>query len=234
MRYKTLALLVVAVFTAPLLAQDWAYDETNEIHQNCELIDLLKAAHGDTAIMRFADGNTMNLAYFLDRIFGACTEWNRGEVSDAFDDTPAEPESDLEVSAVLEDHDVYSIDEADCSVMAKDRFEEDLNVSIAGANQENIAVAVYLPGTREPLDMPNTNSQEAEVLGVTVPTRVDWAVGRNFPLGRYTVDVSINDDAYRFQWLRRSRAVNTIVVTCVDADVTAAFADELRAEADNE
>ena len=194
---------------------------------------MLKEAHGNAAIMRFADGNTMNLAFFLDRIFGACAEWNRGEASDAVDDTPAEPETDLEISAVLEDHDVYSIDQADCSVMAKDRFDEDLNVSIGGANQERIAVAVYLPGTRQPPDMPNVNTHATELLGVTVPTRVEWSVGRNFPLGRYNVDVHINEDAYRFQRLRRSRAVNTIVVTCVDAAVMGAFADELRGESDD-
>ncbi len=78
--------------------------------------------------------------------------------------------------------------------------------------------------------MPNVNTHETEMLGVSVPTRVEWAVGRNFPVGRFTVNVRINKDAYRFQWLRRSRAVNTIVVTCVDSAVMAAFADELRAE----
>ena len=59
-------------------------------------------------------------------------------------------------------------------------------------------------------------------------------MGRNFPLGRYTVDVHIDEDAYRFQWLRRSRAVNTIVVTCVDSAVMEAFADELTAESDED
>lgn len=234
MRKASLAILFVTMLAAPLLAQDWTYDEDNEIYQNCELIDLLKATHGQVDVMKFADGDTMSLAFFLDRVFGACAEWNRGEASDEFDDTPAEPETELEISAVLEDHEVYSIDEADCSVMAKDRFDEDLNVSIAGAEHEDVAVAVYLPGTTQALDMPNVNTHEAELLGVSVPTRVEWAVGRNFPLGRYTVDIVIKDDAYRFQWLRRGRAVNTIVVTCVDTDVMAAFADELTAETDED
>lgn len=234
MRNASLALLIVAILAAPLLAQDWQYDEASEIYGNCELIDLLKETHGEAAIMKFADGDTMSLAFFLDRVFGVCAEWNRGEASDDFDDTPAEPETQLDISAVLEDHEVYSIDEADCSVMAKDRFDEDLNVSIAGAKQENITVAVYLPGTSEPLDMPNVNTHETELLGVSVPTRVEWAVGRNFPLGRYTVDVHIGDDAYRFQWLRRERAVNTIVITCVDSAVMDAFAEELTSESDDD
>lgn len=234
MRKASLAVLILTLLAAPLLAQDWQYDEANEIYQNCELIDLLKETHGEADVMKFADGDTMSLAFFLDRIFGACAEWNRGEASDDFDDTPAEPETELEISAVLEDHEVYSIDEADCSVMAKDRFDEDLNVSIGGAIQADIAVAVYLPGTSQALDMPNVNTHETEILGVSVPTRVEWAVGRNFPLGRYTVDVNISEDAYRFQWLRRSRAINTIVVTCVDSSVMEAFADELTAEEDDE
>ena len=228
------ALIVVFLVGSAVAAQDWAYDEANEIYQNCELIDLLKAEHGEVDVMKFADGDTMNLAFLLDRVFAACAEWNRGDASDTFDDTPAEPETEREISAVLEDHEVYSIDAADCSIMAKDRFDEDLNVSVSGANQEDIAVAVYLPGTSQALDMPNVNTHEAEVLGVRVPTRVEWAVGRNFPLGRYTVDVHTSADAYRFQWLRRSRAVNTIVVTCVDSAVMDAFADELTAEADDE
>ena len=234
MRNATLTLLIVALLAAPMLAQDWQYDDVNDFYGNCELIDLLKAAHGEAAIMKFGDGDTMSLAFFLDRIFGVCAEWNRGEASDAFDDTPAEPEIGLEISAVLEDHEVYSIDDADCSIMAKDRFDEDLNVSVGGANQEDVAVAVYLPGTSQALDMPNVNAHEAEILGVSVPTRVEWAVGQNFPLGRYTVDVYIDENAYRFQWLRRSRAINTIVITCVDTGVMEAFADELTAESDGD
>lgn len=228
------ALMILGLAASAVVSQDWQYDEANEIYHNCELIDLLKATHGEVDVMKFGDGDTMSLAYFLDRIFAACAEWNRGEVSDIFDDTPAEAETELEISAVLEDHEVFSIDEADCSVMAKDRFDEDLNVSIAGARHEDIAVKVYLPGTSQALAMPNVNTHEAEILGVSVPTRVEWAVGRNFPLGRYTVDVHISEDGYRFQWLRRSRAVNTIVVTCVDSSVMEAFADELTAEADDD
>ena len=233
--YKLFSTLIVICLAAgALAAQDWTYDENNEIYQNCELIDLLKESHGEVEVMKFPDGDTMNLAFFLDRVFTVCAEWNRGEASDVFDDTPAEPEAELEISAVLEDHEVYSIDEADCSVMAKDRFDEDLNVSIGGAQHEDISVAVYLPGSSQALDMPNVNTHETELLGVSVPTRVEWAVGRNFPLGRYTVDIHISGDAYRFQWLRRNRAVNTIVVTCVDSAVMEAFADELTAEADED
>ena len=159
------SLMILFLVAGAVAAQDWTYDEANEIYQNCQLIDLLKETHGEAEVMKFPDGNIMNLAFFLDRVFTACAEWNRGESSDEFDDTPAEPETQLEISAVLEDHEVYSIDEAHCSVMAKDRFDEDLNVSIAGAQHEEVAVAVYLPGTSQALDMPNVNSHEAEVHG---------------------------------------------------------------------
>ena len=160
------SLMILFLVAGAVAAQDWTYDEANEIYQNCQLIDLLKEAHGEAEVMRFPDGDTMSLAFFLDRdLLGVCAEWNRGEASDDFYDTPAEPETQLEISAVLEDHEVYSIDEADCSVMAKDRFDEDLNVSIAGAQHEEVAVAVYLPGTSQALDMPNVNSHEAEMHG---------------------------------------------------------------------
>ena len=234
MKTFQITILICLLMAAPAVAQDWQLDEDHEVYQNCELIDLLKEEYGEVDIMKFTDGNTMNLAFFLDRVFSSCAEWNRGSASDAFDDTPAEPETELEVITALEDHDVYSIDEADCSVMAKDRFEEDLNVSLTGAEQGDMSVDVYLPGTTQPLDMPNVNSYEAEILGVSVPTRTEWAVGRNFPLGRYTFDVHLGDDSYRFQWLRQNRAVNTIVVTCVDPSVEAAFAEELTAESDDD
>ena len=234
MRWYILVFLVGLVAIASVTAQDWQYDEDNEVYQNCALIDVLKEAYGDETIMKFADGDQMTVAFFLDRVFALCAEWNRGDASDTFDDRPAEPETALEVSAVLEDREVYSIDAADCSVMAQDRFEEDLNVSLAGAIQEDISVAVYLPGSSQALDMPNVNTYEAEILGVKVPTRVEWAVGRNFPLGRYTFDVQIEEDSYRFQWLRRNRAVNTIVITCVDAAVEDAFAEELTTEENDE
>lgn len=234
MRRLILVFLVGLTAVTSLTAQEWQYDEDNEVYQNCALIDGLKAAYGDENIMKFADGDVMTVAFFLDRVFVLCAEWNRGDASDTFDDTPAEPETELEVIAVLEDREVYSIDAADCSVMAQDRFEEDLNVSLAGATQEDIRVEVYLPGSNEALEMPNVNAHEAEILGVTVPTRVEWAVGRNFPLGRYTFDVHIVEDSYRFQWLRRSRAVNTLVITCVDSAVEDAFADELTTEASDD
>lgn len=234
MKAFQISILICLLLAAPAVAQDWQYNEDHEVYHNCELIDLLNEEYGEVDIMKFADGDTMNLALFLDRVFSSCAEWNRGSASDAFDDTPAEPETELEVIAALEDHDVYSIDEADCSIMAKDRFEEDLNVSLTGAEQEDMSVDLYLPGSAQPLDMPNVNSYEAEIMGLSVPTRTEWAVGRNFPLGRYTIDVHLGDDSYRFQWLRRSRAVNTIVVTCVDSAVEEAFADELTAETDDE
>ena len=110
----------------------------------------------------------------------------------------------------------YGIDEAGCSVSAQDRYEEDLNVSLAGAQQDSMSVDVYLPGASEPLDMPHVNNYEIEVYGVEVPVRTEWALGSHFPLGRYTFDVHIADASYRLQWLRREAAVNTIVVTCVD------------------
>ena len=186
-------------------AQDWQYDEENDIHHNCELIAKVKEEYGDEQLIKFSDDDHMTLAFFFDRILSTCTETSQAADPGEFDDTAAEPESELEVIAVLEDHELYSIDEADCSVSVKDRFEEDLNVSLAGVEQDSMSVDVYLPGASAPLDMPHENNYEIEVYGIALPVRTEWAVGRNFPLGRYTFDVHVEDESYRFQWLRGER-----------------------------
>ena len=216
MRRLILILLIGLVSAAAVWAQDWRYDEENELYYDCALIARLKADFGEAHIMKFPDDDLMTLNYFFDRVFSICAEMNRGAAAGTFDDTAAEPESELDVIAVLDDHEFYSIDEADCSVTVKDRFDEDLNVSLAGAQQDSMSVDVYLPGASEPLDMPHVNNYEIEVYGMALPVRTEWAVGSNFPLGRYTFDVHIADASYRFQWLRREAAVNTMVVTCVD------------------
>ncbi len=210
-----LALISLAALGA-LSAQEWQYDEENEIYYNCSLVARMKADFGEENIMKFPDGDLMTWHYFADRVFSTCADFNRGGDAGQFDDTAAEPTSELQIVAVLDDHEFYSLDEADCSVSVKDRFEEDLNVSLAGAQQDSMSVDVYLPGASEPLDMPHVNNYEIEAYGVEVPVRTEWALGSNFPLGRYTFDVHIADASYRLQWLRREAAVNTIVVTCVD------------------
>ena len=216
MKRLFLILLIGLISTVVVWAQDWQFDEENEIYYNCELIVRLKADFGEENIMKFPDDDLMTLTYFFDRVFSTCAEMDRGGTAGEFDDTAAEPESELEVIAVLDDHELYSIDEADCSVSVKDRFEEDLNVSLAGMEQDSMSVDVYLPGASAPLDMPHENNYEIEVYGIALPVRTEWAVGRNFPLGRYTFDVHVEDESYRFQWLRREAVVNTIVVTCVN------------------
>ena len=210
MQRLILILMMGLVSAAGVWAQDWRYDEENDLYYNCALIARLKADFGEEDIMKFPDDDLMTLNYFFDRVFATCAEKDWGGAAGEFDDTAAEPERELEVIAVLEDHEFYSIDEADCSVSAQDRFDEDLNVSLAGAQQDSMSVDVYLPAARKPLDMPHVNNYEIEVYGVELPVRTEWAVGSHFPLGRYTFDVHIADAGYRLQWLRRDAAVNTI------------------------
>ncbi len=219
-----IVLLMVLITVATGSAQDWRYDEEKDIRHNCDLISRINDEYGQENIMKFPDGDHMNLAYFFDRVFPTCAERNRGGAAATFDDTAAEPETDLEVIAVLDDHELYSIDAVDCSVSLKDRFEEDLNVSLAGSQQDKMSLDVYLPGESQAFEMPNVNTYEVVAYGVELPVRTQWAVGNNFPLGRYTFDAHIYGNSYRFQWLRRDEAVNTIVVTCV----------ELTTEADDE
>ena len=87
-------------------AQEWQYDEENEIYYNCSLVARLNADFGEENIMKFPDGDLMTWHYFADRVFSACADVNRGGDAGQFDDTAAEPESELQIVAVLDDREI--------------------------------------------------------------------------------------------------------------------------------
>lgn len=215
MRLMFFVLMLALLPALTATGQDWRYDSAAEAHLNCSLIAMLKAEYGAENIMKFPDGDLMTLAYFIDRVFTACAKSIEAGALQPFNDEPAEPETDLEISAILEDHGFYSLDEVGCSVKVTNRFDEDLNVSLAGAYQDDMSVDIYSPGESQALTLPNVNRYEAGIAGLTLPARTEWATGNSFPLGRYTFDIEVFDHSYRFQWLRRDAAVNTIVLTCL-------------------
>ena len=223
----TTVILILCCAATTALAQDWLYDENIDGHYNCELVRYLFAEYGDEDFMKMGDDFVRTLGDVLVMLSSVCldeadrvlilgkpseTEEEGGELFYRVEET----EVDGDIIAVLEDNEIYSIDEADCSVTLQDRFEEDLNVSLAGMQQDSMSVDVYLPGESVAIDMPYEHEYEVEAYGVTVPVRTVWAEQDSFPLGRYRFDLYLQDSIYRFEWLREDQAVNTIVVMCID------------------
>ena len=147
-----------------------------------------------------------------------------------FDDTAAEPESELEVIAVLDEHEEFTLFDVGCSVRVADRFDENLNLSLAGQRREETSVDVYLPGESEKIEMPNVSHEVVNVYGIETPIRNEWVERDSFPLGLYRFDVHIGDSTYRFEWQREDDAVNTIIVNCLELKADGDFDVELTGE----
>lgn len=232
MKRLFLMILMGLVAAAVVWAQDWRYDEENELYFNCELIANLKADFGEEDIVQFADDERMTLTAFFDWSFTTCAAMANDEADGLVDDAAAESETELDFVAVLGDREEFTLLDVGCSVRVADRFEADLYVSLAGRREE-IKVDVYLPGVSEKIEMPNVSHENVNVYGVETPIRNEWVEGDSFPLGLYRFDVHVSGSTYRFQWQRQDEAVNTIIVSCLDlradgdfdVEVTAALSD---------
>ena len=207
-----LILLLGLISTAVVWAQDWRYDEENELYFDCALIASLRADFGEETILKFANDDQMTMAEFFDGSFPACAEMDKGGAAGVLEG----PERELDVIAVLEDHEEYTLYDVGCSVRVADRFEENLNLSLAGRRRAETSVDVDLPGEYEMIDMPFVRHEELNIYGIETPIRNEWAEGDRFPLGLYRFDVHISDSTYRFEWKRDDDAVNTIIVSCLD------------------
>ena len=212
---RLLLILCVGLISTAAGAQDWRYDDHHGIHLNCALIARLKADFGEEAILRFADGDTFTVADFFDGTYAACAEMASDEATGEIDGAADQLENELEVIALLEDHDIHVFEDADCNVMLKDRFESNLNLSFVGMRLANMSAELVLPGAEEPINMPYTDEYIIELNSFDLPVRNEWALGDNFPLGVYLLDVHIDGETYRFHWRREDEKVNTVVLTCV-------------------
>ena len=230
MKKTAAVVLVLLALTGVISAQDWRYDEENELYFNCALMSELKADFGGESIVKFADGELFALADFLDWSFAVCAEMHEGGAAGELDIAAAEPENDSEVIAVLADHEEFTLFDVGCSVSVADRFEANLNVSLAGRRREESSVDIYLPGESEKIDMPNDRHEEVNIYGIETPIRNEWVEGDSFPLGLYRFDVHIGESSYRFEWRREDEAVNTIIVSCLDLKAEGDFDVELTAE----
>lgn len=137
---------------------------------------------------------------------------------------------DIEVTAVLNDRDIYSIADDFCSVIVTDQFESDLNVSMIALAIDHASVKVYLPGEDQAIAMPMSQTDQIEAYGRIVPTKTWWAERDSFPLGAYTIDVQTLGETYRFEWNREDSAVNTIVVICTEMEALPEQEEESEAE----
>lgn len=224
---RLIIMLLMAMFSSMVVwAQDWQYDEENELYFNCELIASLKADFGELSILKFADDDHMTVAEFFDWSFEVCAEMDTVAAAQAYDDGEAEDQ----VIAVLADGEEFSLIDVGCSVRLADRFEENLNVSLAGHRWEETSVDVYLPGESDKIEMPNVNHEDINVYGVETPIRNEWVEGDSFPLGLYRFDAHIGNSTYRFAWQREDEAVNTIIVSCLELKADGDFDLELTAE----
>ena len=129
----------------------------------------------------------------------------------------------------LNDGDVVELADIGCTVNVSDRFEENLNLSLAGYRREETRVDIYLPGESEKIEMPNTSHEVVNVYGIETPIRNEWVEGGSFPLGLYRFDAHIGDSTYRFEWQREDDAVNTITVNCLELRAEGDFDVELSA-----
>ncbi|MCY4021265.1 MAG: hypothetical protein OXG39_17800 [Chloroflexi bacterium] len=155
-------------------------------------------------------------------------------VTDAAEEAEDAPESEADTAlaaaveldnepwfdAELVNDKMHRLDEVNCSIMVIDRFPDDFNVTYGGFRQDDMSIDVYLPDEEEPLKMDHTHRYTLNMAGIDVPSRTEWAQGDSFPYGRYTIEVVVDDEQYRFWWLRteESEAYRTVALTCLRAE----------------
>ena len=134
------------------------------------------------------------------------------DASPTSDEAPA-PTDGVTDAIILEDGQVHTIEEADCTVAIDSRYDDDFNLSITGHGQDGLAVDVYLPDADEPLAM-DKSAESILSNGENIPLRIEWAEGDDFPMGRYRFDVRIDDGSYQFEWERTNPAYRTFALVC--------------------
>ena len=95
-------------------------------------------------------------------------------------------------------------------IAAADEIEEN-KVFVSGSDHDLISVDMYLPGAAEALAVVDTAIQD--LMGL--PVRIETFGDADFPVGRYTFDVRVEDDLHRFQWVRNDPENFSFMVSCV-------------------
>lgn len=97
-----------------------------------------------------------------------------------------------------------------CSAFAID-WEANFQVIAGGHRHDEILIDVTFPGEDEPVEFENSEVME---LDNGTPFRLDWLEGDDFPLGAYTLDVTIGEGDYQIVWDRQDPVYNTVGISC--------------------
>ncbi len=214
-----LAILAVSILLGGASAQDWRADDKNETRYNCDLVSALLEAYGSEPLLQSADDRIASLAGFLERLFPACQPAvvapEQAALTDADDDASEDATSDGEAETnALADGEKKVIDGTMCLVWTE-AWDEDLNVLIIGEPQDEISVALTFPDQTEPEAMDDSSRSEFDD---GQRYRVEWIAGRHFPLGEYSIDLTIEGERYHYTWQREDSDVNTVGVECIDPE----------------
>ena len=252
-------LMICAVAVTAASAQDWQYDAESDFNINCTLVNTLHDEFGEENIMMRNDDFFLTFSEMLLMLYSQCLpeedrvitlgdgpdsddEGESSVVTDALADTATLSGGDdideIDVTTELQDGQMFSLPDVDCSITVADRFEEDFNVIITGEPQTSASVDVFLPGETQALELEYAHRRSVNVMGLDVPTRTEWAERESFPMGLYSFDVHVDDETFRFQWERKDEAFNTVVLICLGseaevetANLEPAAADDNEAEA---
>lgn len=206
---------ILLILASNAFAQDWQDDDSTGSRYDCDLVRELIAEYGDKDLLQTSPNSFATLATFLDTLFPKCLEKTAG--ADSASETAAEAESEttvaIQVEAELKQDKMYPFHDA-CLITLSDEDSSDLNVYIASHRHDSISVAVYLPGETDPAPIASSDIQDMQ----GVPYRVDYVDVQEIPAGRYTIDMTVDEDVYRFEWLRALADHASVIVSCVGED----------------
>ena len=199
--------LVVAVGAA---AQDWQDDNETDTRYNCDLVRAVIADYGDQDILQTGPDSYASLAAFLDTLFPKCLD--KATADDAAEPIAAGTEIDkrVEVVAVLELNKMIPFHDY-CVVAIDDELDSDLSVHIVSTKHEAMRVDVYPPGETVAAAVADTSLEDF----MGLPARIETFGEMEFSVGRYVFDVFVDDNVYRFEWLRENNRHAGLVVSCV-------------------
>lgn len=212
MKKLGIVLALLLLLASHAFAQDWQDDDGTGSRYDCDLVRELIAEYGDQDFLQTSPNSFATLATFLDTLFPKCLE--KTADADSASETAAESDPGttvaIQVEAELKLDKMYPFHDA-CLITLSDEDSSDLNIYIASHRHESISVAVYLPGETEPAPIASSDIHDMQGL----PYRIDHVDVEELPAGRYTIDMTVDEDVYRFEWLRALADHASVIVSCV-------------------
>ncbi len=203
------ALALLLLLAGSASAQDWQEDAENNTRYDCDLARAMIAAYGDQDLLQLDSGSTVTLEAFLNAQFPRCLESLSAET-----DADAGPEEAMPLATTLQTGEMIAFRDYCTLLVTHDDEAEQNRVFIGGGDHELISVDLYLPDADEALAVEATAIED--LMGL--PLRIETFGDTEFPPGLYTFDVHVEDDSYRFQWLRDDLENAAWMVSCVGQD----------------